>query len=63
MTQLKLKDAYIKGDHTKHISSMFFFTYDFPKSGDISIQQIRSCDNLAYFFIKSLISRTFNRLV
>ena len=59
----QLKDGYIKGDRTKHISPKFFFTHDLQKNGDINIQQIRSCDNLADLFTKSLPSSTFNQLV
>lgn len=59
----QLKDGYIKGDRTKHISPKFFFTHDLQKSGDISIQQICSCDNLVDFFTKSLPSKIFNQLV
>jgi hypothetical protein len=33
------------------------------KNGDINIQQIRSCDNLAGFFTKSLPNRTFGQLI
>lgn len=59
----QLKEGYIKGDRTKHISPKFFFTHDLQKSGDISIQQIRSCDNLADLFTKSLPSKAFEQLV
>lgn len=57
------KDDYIKGDRTKHISPKSLFTHDLQNSGDINIQQICSCDNLADLFTKSLPSRTFNQLV
>jgi len=43
----QLKEGYIKGDRTKHISPKFFFTHDLKKNGDINIQQICLCDNLA----------------
>jgi hypothetical protein len=59
----QLKEGYIKGDRTKHISPKFFFTHDLQKNGDINIKQIRSCDNLADLFTKSLPSRTFEQLV
>lgn len=59
----QLKDGYIKVDQTKHISPKFFFTHDLQKSGDISIQKICSCDNLADLFTKLLPSRIFNQLV
>jgi ribonuclease HI len=59
----QLKEGYIKGDRTKHISPKFFFTHDLQKNGEISIQQIRSCDNLADLFTKSLPSKVFEKLV
>jgi len=59
----QLKEGYIKGDRTKHISPKFFFTNDLKKNGDINIQHIRSCDNLADVFIKSLPSKVFEKLV
>ena len=49
----------IKGDVTKHISPKLFFTHDLQKTGDISIQQIRSSDNLADLFMKALPTATF----
>ena len=33
----QLKDEYIKGDRTKHISSKNFFTHDLQRNGDINI--------------------------
>ena len=59
----QLKEGYIKGDRTKHISPKFFFTHDLQKNGDINIQQVRSCDNLADVFTKSLPSKVFEKLV
>ncbi|KAJ9542415.1 hypothetical protein OSB04_028921 [Centaurea solstitialis] len=58
----QLKEGYMKGDRTKHILLKFFFTHDLQKSGDISIQQVRSCENLADLFTKSLPNSTFQRL-
>ncbi|WCJ38518.1 Retrovirus-related Pol polyprotein from transposon RE1 [Euphorbia peplus] len=58
----QLKGGYIKGDRTKHISPKIFFTHDLQKNGDIDIQQIRSSDNLADLFTKSLPTSTFEKL-
>ena len=58
----QLKEGYIKGDRTKHISPKFFFTHDLQKSGEISVQQIRSNDNLADLFTKALPTSTFEKL-
>ena len=59
----QLKGGYIKGDRTKHISPKFFFTHDLMKNGDIDVQQIRSCDNLADLFTKTLPTKPFEKLV
>ncbi|KAJ9536412.1 hypothetical protein OSB04_un000404 [Centaurea solstitialis] len=49
----QLKEGYIKGDRTKHILL----------NGDIISHQVRSCENLADLFTKSLPNSTFQRLV
>ncbi|XP_035845241.1 secreted RxLR effector protein 161-like [Helianthus annuus] len=59
----QLKEGYIKGDGTKHILPKFFFTHDLQKNGDITVQQVRSSDNLADLFTKSLPTSTFKKLV
>ncbi|KAI5675345.1 hypothetical protein M9H77_06295 [Catharanthus roseus] len=59
----QLKSGYIKKDKTKHISPKFFFTHELQKRGDIDVQQIRSCDNLADLFTKTLPTTTFKKLV
>src|SRR5215813_14178406 len=59
----QLKEGFIKGDRTKHISPKFFFTHDLQKKGDIDVQQVRSCDNLADLFTKSLPTTIFEKLV
>ncbi|KAL6319511.1 hypothetical protein AAG906_014187 [Vitis piasezkii] len=55
--------SYIKGDRTKHISPKFFYTHELQKSGEIDVQQIRSSDNLADLFTKSLPTSTFKKLI
>ncbi|GJU69048.1 hypothetical protein Tco_1255307 [Tanacetum coccineum] len=59
----QLKDRYIKGDRTKHILSKFFFTHDLVKSGNIIVQKVRSSDNLADLFTKTLPTAIFKNLV
>ncbi|KAM3381237.1 hypothetical protein P3S68_006810 [Capsicum galapagoense] len=59
----QLKGGFIKGDRTKHISPKLFFTYNLQKNGDINVQQIRSCDNPADLFTKSLPTSTFENVV
>ncbi|XP_074346917.1 uncharacterized protein LOC141685728 [Apium graveolens] len=58
----QLKEGYIKGDRTKHISPKFFYTHELQKNGEIDVHQIRSCDNLVDLFTKSLPNLTFGKL-
>jgi hypothetical protein len=55
--------GYIKGDRTKHISPKLFYTHELQKSGDIDVKQIRSSENLADIFTKSLPTTTFKKIV
>ena len=59
----QLRRDYIKGDKTKHISSKFFYTHELQQKREINIKQIRSSDNLADLFTKSLPALTFKKLV
>ncbi|CAM8920496.1 unnamed protein product [Rhodiola kirilowii] len=59
----QIKNGYIKGDKTKHISPKFFFTHELHKNGEIDICQIRSCDNLTDLFTKALPTTPFEKLV
>jgi hypothetical protein len=58
----QIKEGYIKGDRTKHISPKFFSTYDLQKNDLINVCQIRSSDNLANLFTKSLPRNIFEQL-
>ncbi|BBG98890.1 Disease resistance protein CC-NBS-LRR class family [Prunus dulcis] len=55
----QITGGYIKGDRTKHISPKFFYTHELQKSQEIKVRQIRSSDNLADLFTKSLPKYTF----
>ena len=59
----QLKGGFIKGDRTKHISPKLFYTHELQKNGDINVQQIRSSDNVADLFTKSLPTATFKKMV
>ena len=59
----QIKGGYIKGDITKHISPKFFYTHELQKSDEIDVQQIRSSDNIADLFTKSLPTTTFKKLI
>ena len=59
----QLKEGYIKGDRTKHILPKFFFTHDLQKAKEVQVVQVRSSDNSADLFTKSLPTSTFRKLV
>lgn len=59
----QIKNGYIKGDRTKHISPKFFHTHELQKSGEIHIQQIQSSDNFADLFTKALPTTRFRKMV
>ena len=59
----QLKESYIKGDRTKHISPKFFFTHDLQEKGDISVQQIRLSDILVDLFTKVIPTTAFEKFV
>ena len=59
----QVRGGYIKGDRTKQISPKFFFTHELQKSREIDVKQIRSSDNLADLFTKSLPTATFKKII
>jgi len=59
----QLKDGYIKGDRTKHILPKFFFTHELQKAGEVQVLQVRSSENSADLFTKSLPTSTFKKLI
>ena len=59
----QMQTGYIKSNITKHISPKWFFSHNLQKSGEISILQVKSCDNLADLFTKSLPNSTFQKCV
>ena len=59
----QIKGGYIKGDRTKHVPPKFFYTHELHKNCEIDVQQIRSSDNLADLFTKSLPTSTFKKLI
>jgi hypothetical protein len=54
---------YIKTNYTKHISPKLCYLHELQEGGDISILQIKSCDNLTELFTKSLPLVTFDKCV
>ena len=59
----QVRGGYIKGDKTKHISPKFFYTQELQESRQVDVKQIRSANNLAGLFTKSLPTSTFEKLV
>ncbi|KAL4590532.1 hypothetical protein LXL04_003464 [Taraxacum kok-saghyz] len=45
----QIKEGFIKGDKTNHISPKFFSTHDLQKESDIKIQKIQLSNNLTHF--------------
>jgi hypothetical protein len=59
----QMQTGYIKSNITKHIVPKLFYPHELQESGEINILQIKSCDNLADLFTKSLPSSVFQKLV
>ena len=57
----QIRRGYIKGDRTKHISPKFFYTHELQKNGEIDVRQVRSSENLADLFTKSLPTTTLKK--
>jgi len=60
----QIKEGYIKSDKTKHIPPRFFsYTQELEKNKEFNVQYIRSSDNEADLFTKSLPTSTFRKHV
>lgn len=59
----QVRGGYIKSDQTKHISPKFFYTHELQQNHQIDVKQIRSNDNFADFFTKTLPISIFKKLV
>ena len=58
----QIKEGYIKSDRTKHIpTKLFSYTQELEKNKDIDIQYVKSCDNAADLFTKSLPTTVFRK--
>jgi hypothetical protein len=57
----QMQMRYIKTNYTKHISPKLFYPHELQECGEISILQIKSCDNLTDLFTKSLPLATFDK--
>jgi hypothetical protein len=50
-----MKTSYIiTSNMTKHIFSKYFYPHELRNEGEVKILQVKSCDNLADLFTKSL---------
>ena len=55
--------GYIKSNIANHIAPKLFYPHELQESGEINILQIKSCDNLADLFTKSLPTSIFQKFV
>jgi hypothetical protein len=58
-----MQKGYIKSNITKHIAPKLFYPHELQENGEMNILQIKSCDNLANLFTKSLPTSVFQKLV
>jgi hypothetical protein len=59
----QMQSGYLKSNVTKHIAPKLFYPRELQVNGEISILQIKSCNNLADLFTKSLPYATFSKCV
>ena len=59
----QMQTGYIKRNMTKYIAPKLFFPRELQQSGHINVKQIKSCDNLADLFTKSLPTSSFGKCV
>ena len=58
------KEGYNKSDRTKHIPPKFFsYTQELEKNKETEVKYVRSCDNAADLYKKSLPTTTFRKHV
>jgi tRNA G26 N,N-dimethylase Trm1 len=58
-----MQPCYVKSNANKYITPKFFYPHKLQVNGDISILQIKSCNNLTDLFTKSLPYATFYKCV
>ena len=59
----QMKQCFIKGDNTKHISPKYFYNQQLQTLLKIQVNQVRSEENVADLFTKSLPKSTFEKPV
>jgi hypothetical protein len=59
----QIQSGYVKSNITKYITPKLFYPHELQVNGEISLLQIKSCDDLADLFTKSLPYSTFFKCV
>jgi hypothetical protein len=59
----RIQSGYVKNNVTKHITLKIFYPHELQVNGEISILQIKSCNNLVDLFTKSLPYIIFSKFV
>lgn len=59
----QMQTWYIKSNISVHIAPKLFYPHELQKSGEINVLQVKSCDNLADLFIKSLPTSTLEKYI
>ena len=59
----QMSNGYVKGNLIKYIAPKFFYPHELHKNSVIIIEKVRSSDNLADLFTKSLPTSTFEKYV
>jgi hypothetical protein len=57
----QMQTEYIKTNYMKHISPKLFYPHELQEHEEISILQMKSCDNLVNLFTKSLLLAIFDK--
>jgi hypothetical protein len=58
-----METGYIKSNIKKHITPKLFYPHKLQQNREINILQMKSCDNLADLFTKSLPTSSFEKCV
>ena len=59
----KMSNGYVKDDLTKHIAPKLFYSHELHQNDVIIVEKVRSSDNLADLFTKSLPTSTFKKYI
>jgi hypothetical protein len=58
-----MHSGYVNSNGTKHITPKLFYSHGLQVNSEINILQIKSCNNLADLFTKSLLYTIFSKCV